>query len=104
MLKFSRTIRSRKFVQLVNQINVGIAPWGVAISKDGATAYVSNWGGRPPLGGDLKGVSMGAPIVVDIRGIAASGTVSIVDLKKGVEISEVPSETVIAVPGREGSS
>ncbi len=45
---------STRYVE--KEIPVGIAPYGVAISSDGATAYVTNWGGasgdvgkiRPP--------------------------------------------------------
>jgi len=32
----------------------GIAPFGVALSRDGNIAYVSNWGGRVPKSGDLS--------------------------------------------------
>ena len=35
------------------QTGVGIAPWNVVLSPDGATAYVSDWGGRFPAGTDL---------------------------------------------------
>ncbi len=76
---------------LTCQINVGVAPWGVALSRDGLTAYVSDWGGRHPAVGDLQGNSVGSPIVVDNRGIASSGTVSIVDLTRNLEVAEIPT-------------
>jgi YVTN family beta-propeller protein/autotransporter-associated beta strand protein len=73
------------------QINVGIAPWDVVLSPDGNTAYVSDWGGRLPVGGDLIANSAGTPVVIDNRGVAASGAVSFVDLRTGVETAQVPT-------------
>jgi YVTN family beta-propeller protein len=35
------------------QITVGVAPFDVVLSPDGATAYVSNLGGRFPMSGEL---------------------------------------------------
>ena len=71
------------------QIPVGIAPWDVKLSPDGATAYVSDWGGRFPLAGDATATSAGTAVVVDARGVAASGVVSFVNLASGVETSKV---------------
>ena len=31
----------------------GVAPFGAVISRDGRTAWVSNWGGRWPVDGDV---------------------------------------------------
>ena len=65
-------------------IPVGIAPFGAAINRDGTVAYVTNWGGRFPEPGDLTlptGLDPKADrVVVDQRGIAATGTVSRIDL------------------------
>jgi len=76
---------------VVRQINVGIAPWDVVLSPDGATAFVSDWGGRRPVAGDLTATSAGALVVVDDRGIAASGVVSFVDLIRNTEMLEIPA-------------
>ena len=73
------------------QINVGIAPWDVVLSPDGSMAYVSDWGGRLPVSGDLTATSAGTPVVIDSRGVAASGAVSFVDLTAGVETAQVPT-------------
>jgi DNA-binding beta-propeller fold protein YncE len=73
------------------QINVGIAPWDVVLSPDGHTAYVSDWGGRFPVGGDLTATSAGTSVVVDSRGVAANGAVSIVNLVSGLETAKVPT-------------
>ena len=66
----------------------GIAPFGAAVNTQGTVAWVSNWGGRRPGAKDLLTAPTGlAPqadrVVVDARGIAASGTVIRVDLVSG---------------------
>jgi DNA-binding beta-propeller fold protein YncE len=62
----------------------GVAPFAAAISRDGATAWVSNWGGRWPINGDLTlptGLASTADrVVVDKRGIASTGTITRIDL------------------------
>lgn len=73
------------------EINVGIAPWDVVLSPDQGTAYVSDWGGRRPVAGDSTGISAGTQVVVDDRGIGASGMVSVVDLDQNLELVEVPT-------------
>lgn len=71
-------------------IPVGVAPYDVLLSHDGRLAYVSNWGGRPPKKGEPASITSGSPILVNPRtGIASSGTVSIVDLKTGKEITQI---------------
>ncbi|NRA75019.1 MAG: YncE family protein, partial [Planctomycetes bacterium] len=64
----------------VSEIAVGIAPYDVIISDDGKRAYVSDWGGRHPEDGDLTANSSGTEVIVDERGVGASGCVSFVDL------------------------
>jgi YVTN family beta-propeller protein len=77
-----------KTKQLESQIPVGIAPYTVLINEN--IAYVSNWGGRQPRPGDKTGPSGGSNVVVDPKtGIAASGTVSVVDLKTNKVIKEI---------------
>ncbi len=70
-------------------IPTGIAPFGAAVSADGSTAWVTNWGGRKPTGKDLSsptGLAPGADRVkVDARGVAAAGTVTRIDLTGGSE-------------------
>ncbi len=75
---------------VTQQINVGIAPWDVVLSPDGNTAYVSDWGGRFPTGGDLTAPSAGTQVVIDSRGVAASGAVSVVNLLTGLETAQIP--------------
>ncbi|MCL5269234.1 MAG: bifunctional YncE family protein/alkaline phosphatase family protein [bacterium] len=69
------------------EIPVGIAPYDVRLNGD--HAWVANWGGRRPRSGDLTGPSSGSEVVVDRAGIAASGTVSLVDLAARQAVAEV---------------
>jgi YVTN family beta-propeller protein len=63
------------------QIRVGNAPHSIVIN--GATAYVSNEGGRVAIEKDFQVLSAGTPIVADsTNGSAVTGTVSVVDLKR----------------------
>ena len=71
----------------VRTASTGIAPFGAAIDKEGKTAWVSNWGGRRPSPNDLTAPTGLDPkadrVVVDARGIAASGTLTRIDLDSG---------------------
>jgi YVTN family beta-propeller protein len=75
--------------QLVQTIPVGNAPRQVVLN--GNTAYVTNEGGRPAKPGDFTNQSDGTPVVADrATGAATSGTVSVVDLARGAESTEIP--------------
>ena len=74
---------------LLAQIPVGVAPYAVKLSPDGKSAYVSNWGGRRPNEDDRTAKSSGTDAVIDERGIAASGTVSFIDLTRRREVAQV---------------
>jgi YVTN family beta-propeller protein len=74
--------------QLVAQIPVGNAPFGVVI--DGNVAYVSNQGGRRATPNDFTNLSAGTPIVADPEsGGPITGSVSIVDLVNQKEVQEI---------------
>ncbi len=75
--------------KVVAQIPVGVAPFAVKVSADGRRAYVSNWGGRHPKSGEKTATTSGTPAVVDSRGVAASGTVSVIDLQAKTVIAEI---------------
>ena len=67
--------------QQVQQIRVGNAPHSIVIASDGATAYISNEGGRAAKESDFQIYSAGTEIVADpVVGAAITGTVSVVDL------------------------
>jgi YVTN family beta-propeller protein len=64
---------------MVAEIPVGNAPHAVQLV--GTRAYVTNQGGRPARPGDRTNLSGGTPVVVDRdRGMANTGTISVVDL------------------------
>jgi YVTN family beta-propeller protein len=69
---------------LLGTAPTGIAPFGAAVNAAGTIAYVTNWGGRRPKPDELQAPTGFAPkadrVVVDTRGIAASGTVTRIDL------------------------
>lgn len=72
----------------------GIAPFGAVVYAADTFAYVSNWGGRFPEKGDRTAPTGLEPtadqVVVDARGVAASGTVSGVDLRTGAVTASIP--------------
>jgi YVTN family beta-propeller protein len=76
---------------VIQQIPVGIAPWDVVLAPSGKLAWVSDWGGRWPTKGDLTASSAGTAVVVDTRGVAASGAVSLINLATGAESAQVPT-------------
>jgi YVTN family beta-propeller protein len=91
--------------KLVREIPVGVAPFDVALSRDGSTAYVSNWGGRRPKAGEKTAKSSGTDTLVDERGVASSGSVSFVNLASGAETAQVetglhPSDIALSSDGR----
>jgi len=75
--------------KLVQEIPVGVAPYDVVLTGNGKKAFVSNWGGRRPRQGEKTAMSSGTDTLVDEHGVAASGTVSFVDLDQGVECFQI---------------
>ncbi len=71
----------------VTKLDTGIAPVGLTVDAKGTIAYVGNWGGRVPKEGEVSAPTGVAPnadkVLVDSRGVAASGTVSRVDIATG---------------------
>lgn len=67
------------------KLETGIAPFAVAVNREGTAAYVTNWGGRKPLPGEpaaKTGLAQDADeVVVDSRGVAATGTITRIDLR-----------------------
>jgi YVTN family beta-propeller protein len=90
------------------QIPVGVAPYDVVLAGDEVTetrAFVSNWGGRHPAATEPRADSSGTATLVDARGVAASGTVSVVDLREGKETAQIatglhPSDLELSADGR----
>lgn len=91
--------------RLVREIPTGIAPFDVLLSADGNTAYVSNWGGRRPRPGERTASTSGTETPVDERGIASTGSVSILDLREARELRQIetglhPSDLALHPDGR----
>ncbi len=75
--------------KLIRQIPVGMAPYTVVLGSS-RKAYVSNWGGRRPGPDEPSAMSSGSRILVNAEnGVAASGTVSVVDLESGTEQRQI---------------
>ena len=79
---------------LLRKVKTEIAPFGAVLSANGDVAYVSNWGGRTPVSGDLTLPTGFAPdadqVVVDKFGIASTGTVTRVDVASGAATHSIP--------------
>ncbi|MBS0195889.1 MAG: bifunctional YncE family protein/alkaline phosphatase family protein [Planctomycetes bacterium] len=90
--------------KILKQIPVGVAPYAVLVRN--GRAFVSNWGGRVPKEGERAADSSGTPALIDSRGVAASGSISIIDLAAGREFTQV--ETGLSACGlalsRDGST
>ncbi|MBC7805960.1 MAG: YncE family protein, partial [Akkermansiaceae bacterium] len=90
---------------VTREIPTGIAPYDVALSPDGAFAWVSNWGGRLAKSGERTGDSSGTPVPVDERGVATSGSVSLLELATGKEVAQIEtglhaSDLLLGADGR----
>ncbi len=84
-LTFNNELAVVEGSSLKAKVKTGIAPFATVLKADASVAYVSNWGGRFAKPGDKTaptGLEKTADqVVVDARGIAASGTVSRIDLQ-----------------------
>ncbi len=82
--------------QLLGHAPTGIAPAGAAINATGTIAYVSNWAGRTPAPGDATaptGLAANADqVVIDARGVAATGTVTKLDLTTRQPVAQIAVE------------
>ena len=79
--------------EVVRQVETDIAPFAAAIDRKGTVAWVSNLGGRPPKPDEVFASPAQKPaerVLVDSRGVAASGTVSRVDLESGKVTHTIP--------------
>ncbi len=67
--------------QVSRTIDVGVAPFDVLLESE--KLIVSNIGGRQATPNDTTATSGGTETVVDKRGVASTGTISIIDRKTG---------------------
>ena len=68
-----------------SELESGSFPYTVVAA--GGKMYVSNWGGRKPLPGDRTDGAF--PVVLDERGIPASGTVTAFDAESGKRVADI---------------
>ena len=75
--------------RVLRAFDVGVAPFDVVLT--GGKAYVSNWGGRRPLPGELTGpAGRGTEVKVDpVRHVASEGSVTVIGLATGSTRAEV---------------
>jgi YVTN family beta-propeller protein len=80
----------------VGSIPTGVAPVGAAINGTGTIAYVSNWAGRTPQPGDKTApaghTAKADPVVIDDRGIAATGTLTKINLTTLQPVKQIDVE------------
>jgi len=75
--------------KLISEVPLGVAPYDVVLGPT-RKAYVSNWAGRAPRPDEPSAQSSGSPVLVNAQnGVAASGTISVVDLDKGMEVRQI---------------
>ncbi len=85
-------------------IPTGVCPFGIVVSPDGHTAYVSNFGGCHPRPGEHAEPSAGTLVAVDDRSISLSGTITRVDLQAlkatgELEVGLHPSDLALSADG-----
>ena len=87
----------------VTEVPVGMYPYTTVAALGGKKVYVSNWGGRRGVAGDMPDERF--RVVVDPRtGIPSSGTVSVIDadkkaLSKDIEVGLHPSALALSPKG-----
>lgn len=91
--------------KMLRQFPVGVCPYGVLLSPDGARVFTSNFGGSMAKPGDMTELSAGTPVAVDPRSVALRGTVSVIDVKTGTPVKEIatrihPEAMVMAADGK----
>ena len=72
--------------QVLRMVPTGTAPFAAVLNRAGTIAYVSNLGGRAPKPGEEFASPMQKPeekVPVDKRGVASTGTVSVIDVAQG---------------------
>jgi YVTN family beta-propeller protein len=98
------------------EVEVGVAPFGVAVSRLRNRIFVSNRGGRRPGSGDTTAPSSGSMVVSDaVTGAPTTGTLSVVDARTlsaseiavGLAPSQLslsPDESLLAVSNSHSDS
>ncbi len=76
--------------RLLREVEVGMAPHGVAVAAKAGQIFVSNRGGRRPVSGDTLAPSSGAQVASDpTTGASITGTLSVIDAAS-YAVREIP--------------
>ena len=77
--------------KIIWQIPTGMAAYGIAIVDN--KAYVSNWGGTVPVDPSMEtaGIPYAKVYTSKVTGATSSGSVSVIDIKNGQLIKEIPT-------------
>jgi len=83
------------------KVDLGVAPFGVAVAGAAGKIYVTNRGGRRPKASDTVAPSSGSEVVTDpVTGSSASGSLSVVDAEtfavKEIPIGLAPSNLALS--------
>jgi YVTN family beta-propeller protein len=92
--------------EVTQRIPVGVCPYAVLLSRDGKTAFVSNFGGRRAKENDKTEIAAGTAVAVDERSVALRGSVSVINLKAGEVIETIttgihPEEMTFSQNGKQ---
>ena len=87
--------------QIRREVEVGMAPFGVAVAKGSGRVYVSNRGGRRPAAGDTVAPSSGSDVVTDpVTGSTVSGTITAIDPEtwsaRQADVGKAPSAIALS--------
>lgn len=82
--------------KLLEEIPVGVAPFDIKIERD--FAFVTNWGGSRPGEGIPVSDSSGTAVSIDERGVANTGSVSVLQLQQlaSVKVKDGASAETVA--------
>jgi YVTN family beta-propeller protein len=88
--------------EIIKQVDVGIAPFGVAVSPARGRIFVTNRGGRRPRSSDETAPSSGSAVVTDpTTGSSATGTLSVLEMKtlsvRDIPVGLAPSQLALSV-------
>ena len=87
--------------EILREVQVGIAPFGVVVSSERGKIFVTNRGGRHPRAGDTTAPSSGTAVVTDpVTGSSSTGTISVIDAKtfavRELPVGLAPSQLVLS--------
>jgi YVTN family beta-propeller protein len=92
-----------KTLELREVMDVGVAPFGIAVGKDGRI-FVSNWGGHMSGGSQASAATYNSRALIDKNGAANDGTVSVVDLAQAnirtIPVGKLPCGLALSKDGQ----